>query len=157
MNVIKYSVLTAGLFVIARNDLKYRRIANRLLAVLFVCRMSILIPECVICRETARFVLKTSISGLFLGSSLLLCCYLCTKGGMGGGDVKLFAVIGFFLGSKEVFIVLCITVGLAFIYCVTMAIFRKFTLANTIPFAPFALGGVLVLLLYKICCLKIGA
>ena len=150
MNVIKYSVLTAGLFVIAWNDLKNRRIPNRMLTVLFVCRSCILFQECIIDMENAVMLLISSMAGLLLGGSLFLCCYCFSKGGMGGGDVKMFAVIGFCLGSQEMFRVLCITVGLAAVYCISGILLRKMTTAQTIPLAPFVFGGVLIQLLFKI-------
>ena len=40
--------------------------------------------------------------GQVVGFSLLLSIAVVSKGGMGGGDIKLFAVIGFVLGMKIV-------------------------------------------------------
>lgn len=40
----------------------------------------------------------SSLTGLVLGGGIFLAIYVLTRGGMGAGDVKLMAVIGFYLG-----------------------------------------------------------
>ena len=77
---------------------------------------------------------KDSWLGFFVGG--LIFFVLCVFGGMGGGDVKLIAVIGYFFGLK----LTIATVYLSFIFGGVMSLFyiikRKGGLRGVIPFGP---------------------
>ena len=47
-----------------------------------------------------------SLAGAAVGFSLLLLIAILSRGGMGGGDIKLFAVLGFVIGTKLVILTL---------------------------------------------------
>ncbi|MBD1381195.1 prepilin peptidase [Metabacillus arenae] len=84
-----------------------------------------------------------SLIGAIVGFGLLLSIAYLSKGGMGGGDIKLFALLGFVLGWKLVLLTLFLAsllgataggIGLLAGY-----INRK----KPIPFAPFIMTGAL--------------
>lgn len=84
-----------------------------------------------------------SIVGAAVGFSLLLSIAVVSKGGMGGGDIKLFAVIGFVLGMKMVLLSLlfaCFYGALLGIIGLLTGILKKKTL---IPFGPYIVFGTL--------------
>lgn len=84
-----------------------------------------------------------SIVGGAVGFSLLLSIAIVSKGGMGGGDIKLFAVIGFVLGMKMVLLSLlfaCLYGALLGIIGLLTGILKKKTL---IPFGPYIVFGTL--------------
>lgn len=84
-----------------------------------------------------------SIVGASVGFSLLLLIAVVSKGGMGGGDIKLFAVIGFVLGTKIVLLsFLFASFYGAFFGIIGMltGILKKKTL---IPFGPYIVFGTL--------------
>lgn len=84
-----------------------------------------------------------SIVGAAVGFSLLLSIAVVSKGGMGGGDIKLFAVIGFVLGMKMVLLSLlfaCLYGALLGIIGLLTGILKKKTL---IPFGPYIVFGTL--------------
>ncbi|MES9738064.1 A24 family peptidase [Peribacillus frigoritolerans] len=84
-----------------------------------------------------------SIVGAAVGFSLLLSIAVVSKGGMGGGDIKLFAVIGFVLGMKMVLLALlfaCFYGALLGITGLLTGILKKKTL---IPFGPYIVFGTL--------------
>lgn len=84
-----------------------------------------------------------SIVGAAVGFSLLLSIAVVSKGGMGGGDIKLFAVIGFVLGMKMVLLSLlfaCFYGALLGITGLLTGILKKKTL---IPFGPYIVFGTL--------------
>ncbi|MDM5359952.1 A24 family peptidase [Peribacillus sp. ACCC06369] len=84
-----------------------------------------------------------SIFGAAVGFSLLLLIAVVSKGGMGGGDIKLFAVIGFALGMKMVllsFLFACFYGAFLGIIGLLTGILKKKTL---IPFGPYIVFGTL--------------
>ncbi len=87
--------------------------------------------------------LTGGILGFFAAGLLLLVIALVSKGGMGGGDIKLGAVMGLFLGWQGVIVALFIAFlvsGLAAI--VLLATGRKGR-KDAVPFGPYlALGGI---------------
>ncbi len=68
------------------------------------------------------------------------------KGGLGGGDIKLFALIGLTLGVEEVFIALMISALLGLISSIPLIL--KYGRKKEIAFAPYILIGSLSVYLY---------
>ena len=70
------------------------------------------------------------------------------KGGLGMGDVKLAAVLGWYLGGALIWFDLVISLSLAAIYSIVQLIRKKLNMKDSIPLAPFfSVGTVLILLL----------
>ncbi|GAB6156875.1 A24 family peptidase [Desulfotomaculum varum] len=89
-------------------------------------------------------LLKDGMAGLLAAGILMLAIALLARGGMGGGDIKLAAVMGLFLGLKQVAVALLIafllggTTGL-----ILLATGRKGR-KDPIPFGPFLALGSLI-------------
>ncbi len=94
-----------------------------------------------------------SLLGILVGGGILylfaLGYYLLTKKeGMGGGDIKMLAMIGAFLGWKGALASLMLAaVGGSLIGIVLMVLKGK-NFKYAVPFGPFLAGGALVALLY---------
>lgn len=89
-----------------------------------------------------------ALAGALLGGGLFFLIALVSRGGMGGGDIKLIAMIGAFLGWQAVLLTtfLAATVG-GLVGVVLMLFFgkgRKFA----VPFGPFLSAGAVVCLLW---------
>ncbi|MDH4230085.1 MAG: prepilin peptidase [Nitrospirota bacterium] len=83
-----------------------------------------------------------ALSGAVLGAGLYLAIVVLSRGGMGGGDVKLIAMIGAFMGWQAVLLttVLAATTG-SLVGVVLMVAFGKGR-KHAVPFGPFlALGA----------------
>lgn len=78
----------------------------------------------------ARFI------GIFAASGVLFILALITKGGMGGGDIKLMAACGFLLGWKQVILALIMGAAIGTLYLVFTAIKNKGKVPRKVPFAP---------------------
>lgn len=93
--------------------------------------------------------LKTSGFGILIGGgSLLLLAEVVSRikkrEAMGGGDIKLAALLGAFLGWRPLVFVFLASSVLGLIYAVALMIFRKASRQETIPFGPFlSLGGMI--------------
>jgi leader peptidase (prepilin peptidase)/N-methyltransferase len=88
-----------------------------------------------------------TLLGILVGGGLFLLIILASRGGMGGGDMKLGAMMGAFLGWKLVLLAILLGVfgggAVAIVLLATGAKGRK----DPVPFGPFlALGGVISLL-----------
>ncbi len=67
---------------------------------------------------------------------------------MGGGDVKLMALIGFFIGWKLVLLNLLLGVVLGALAGVLLVLFKIKSRKDYIPFAPYLSLGWLISILY---------
>ena len=90
------------------------------------------------------------IVGFFLISVPFLLIAILTQG-IGGGDIKLFAVTGLFLGSIHIFLAMFFCCFIASIVGVTLKYINKIKLINnrpSIPLVPFISIGVIISGLY---------
>lgn len=113
-----------------------------------------IIPDKVLVVFTGIFLLERfftplypwwdSLLGAAIGFTLLLAIALVSKGGMGGGDIKLFALIGFVVGSKTLLLAFFLsTLFGSFIGLIGMfaGVVKK---GKPIPFGPFIAAGTLI-------------
>jgi leader peptidase (prepilin peptidase)/N-methyltransferase len=85
-----------------------------------------------------------SLLGLALGGGILYLAALLSRGGMGGGDIKLAALIGVFLGWKKVLLTIFAGVSLGSLVGLGLILFRGKGRKDKIPFGPFlALGAII--------------
>lgn len=167
---LRYPVveLAAGLFAVAlfsQQDLAVRGalvlyvLVAMLLVVTFIDIDHQIIPDVITYPGIAigflsSFVLgnityKESLLGIVLGGGLLLLVasgyYLLTKKeGMGGGDVKLLAMIGAFLGWKAVIFTILVGSAIGTVLGLAMAIRTPGGRKLAVPFGPFLSLGALL-------------
>jgi leader peptidase (prepilin peptidase)/N-methyltransferase len=89
-----------------------------------------------------------SISGGLLAFIFLLLIAIISRGGMGMGDVKLAALIGFMTGFPMVIISLFLGIISGGIVAVILLLLRRKTRKDTVPFGPFLCLGALIALLF---------
>ncbi|WP_082233698.1 prepilin peptidase [Halobacillus massiliensis] len=83
-----------------------------------------------------------SAAGALIGLVGTAAIIICSRGGMGGGDMKLLGLIGFILGPSLLLVAFLTAVLTAFILSVFLLAFAKKNLKSKIPFAPFlSIGG----------------
>lgn len=137
-------LLSGGLAVAAWTDLRKQRISNRLLLMLLCSGALCLLLESGMDREWTRIL--ESIGGLLTGGGVCLCCYVLSRGGIGAGDVKLFAVVGFYLGRVRVLQMGMVSVFLAAGACIAMLVSGKADRTTRLPYVPFIfLAAIMVL------------
>jgi leader peptidase (prepilin peptidase)/N-methyltransferase len=87
-----------------------------------------------------------SLLGIVLGGGLIFVVILVSRGGMGGGDMKLAAMLGAFLGYKMALLAIFSSVVLGGLLAGVLIATGLRRRKDPIPFGPFlALGGVLAL------------
>lgn len=83
-----------------------------------------------------------SLLGATAGFFLLLFIAVISKGGMGGGDIKLFAVIGLALGTKLVLLTFFFATIFGAVFGLAGMLIGKVEKGKPIPFGPYiALGS----------------
>ena len=91
-----------------------------------------------------------SIEGLLLGGGILFVIAIIQPKGMGGGDIKLCAMMGAFLGWKAMIVALFVGFLAGAISSVLLMVFKLATMKSLIPFGPYlALGGFVAMLYGK--------
>lgn len=69
------------------------------------------------------------------------------KKGAGMGDVKMFFIIGLYLGLMNTFSALFYTVFIMFIYSIFCLVTKKMNIRDELPMAPFAFIGLLTMII----------
>ena len=91
-----------------------------------------------------------SFYGWLLGGGVLFLLAMGWRGGMGGGDIKLCAMMGAFLGWQAAIIALFAGFLLGAIFSIALMIMKLATMKSLIPFGPYlALGGFIAMLFGK--------
>ena len=74
---------------------------------------------------------------------------ILSKGGLGGGDIKLAALIGFYLGWRKVLIALFLGALTGSVVGLVLIISKKITSKDPLPFGPFLSFGVFLNILFS--------
>lgn len=131
-------------------DLKLRIIPNLIPITLIGMKVLIYIYEVLVKQLPVSGIVAPIVGCLLCGLFLLLGNKL-SKGGIGAGDVKLLAVMGFVLGAYAVFTTLIFALIVCSIFAATVMITGKMTIRQSVPFGPFLYVGytaMCLLLLY---------
>lgn len=142
--IISYLILFGALSLTAWIDRRNRRIPNRILKCLLAVRGILLLLEWLTSPKSATVIWLPALLGALLGGGLLLPAHFLSGGGMGMGDIKLFAVIGAYMGSGSILYVVFLSLLSGAAYCVVMLVFKKINRKERIPFAPFIFIGTML-------------
>lgn len=139
-DVAFYGVFAGMLLAATFIDLAHRIIPNRLLAVGLAGGVALF--------PWARpMPIWTAVAGLGLAGIVMLILALASRGGMGGGDVKLAAVAGFFLGPGPAMMALFLAFVAGGAVGLILLLTKRKGRKDFIPFGPYiALGSVVALL-----------
>lgn len=123
------------LAIVAFVDMSAMKIPNRLVAaVALLGALSIpLFPE---------ISLWERGFGMLCVSLPMFMITLIVPGGFGGGDIKLMAVFGLFLGYKKIALAFVVAIMAAGIYCIWMLAMGKMERKSRFAFGPFLCLGI---------------
>lgn len=147
INGVKYLTLLSILWPVAYIDYRVYRIPNSYIVMGFVGRIVLCFFELF----TVEFVGMSLLADLIAAAALLLAallCSVCIKNSIGFGDIKLFAVMGLFLGLERIWGAIFTSLIISFVIALTLLIIGKKSRKDVIPFGPaLAIGTYLSLLL----------
>lgn len=133
-------ILTNSMFILAQTDIKKRIIPNRYLAALLVIRSVLLILP-LNGKDMLLYTDADSFLGLLFGFLITLVLSFISREGLGSGDIKMFAVVGYFAGLSGILDILLYTCVFCFVFSAISLILKKCSLKSSIPMAPFAFAG----------------
>ncbi|NMA92207.1 MAG: prepilin peptidase [Firmicutes bacterium] len=134
------------LLVISLIDGKYKQIPNRLVVVglagggLF--RLSRMVLPAAGLFPTGAW--PGALGGLFVGGGLMLIVFIASRGGMGGGDVKLSGMLGFWIGFPGILMTMFFSFLLGALAGLALILVGRCRFKDSLPFAPFLSLGALV-------------
>ncbi|KKM10863.1 hypothetical protein SY88_11455 [Clostridiales bacterium PH28_bin88] len=133
-------ILASILIVVTFTDLEHYRIPNKVVLFGFLAGLGYVIWS----KEPP---LINAFFGVLAGGGPLYLLALLTSG-MGGGDVKLAAMAGLYLGWQKVILALFLAAGLASLVGMTLIALGIKKRKDPIPFGPFIALGTMISLLW---------
>ncbi|NLC12253.1 MAG: prepilin peptidase [Firmicutes bacterium] len=126
----KYCTILTILAIISFIDLKVSIIPNLFVLALAVWGVfwQFVYPE---------FTLAKAFLGFLISGIIFIVIDILSRGGMGAGDIKLIAVLGFLTGWPNILYVIFLAFVLGAVAGIILIMARKKTKKDTIPFAPF--------------------
>lgn len=144
---LRGTVLIYWGYVIALEDGQKQIINNNTLLKILYSWVIITLLELFFSFREGLFLLIQSILGLLLGGGVFFFVYLMSGKKLGGGDVKLMALVGLMLGSSVIFTVMIIGTALSSVFCWSLFLTKRINEKTTVPFVPFLYIGILVTIL----------
>lgn len=81
------------------------------------------------------------VLAFLVGGGLFYALAVATKGGMGGGDIKLFAFVGILLGLKLTLLTIFLSSLTGTLYGIILMLLGRYKRKQAIPFGPFIAVG----------------
>lgn len=135
LNFLFYSIIFSILIVVTLIDLKHMIIPDGLIITILVVTI---IHKALLYAiyKTSPGLIDSSL-GLILSSTFFVLIIIISKGGMGGGDLKLIGSLGFILGTINVFLTIFISFILGSIISIFLLVTKIKDIKDPIPFGPF--------------------
>lgn len=146
INIITVYVIV---FILAGIDYRTKTIPNKILAVGMAIRTVLYMAEAVLSADTIRISLIRAAAGFFFGLLFLLLLAMLTRSGIGYGDVKLFAWLGYCVGIRDVYNILFYSALFSAAVGTYLILRKKADRKKGLPFAPAVLAGI-----YLVFCLS---
>lgn len=148
--IIRYLILFCALGFCSYVDVKKRVIPNSVLLWLLLARTGLLVVEMLAASELWKVMALRMLLGAVTSFVVLWIAALASKGGIGMGDVKLMAIIGYYVGFES--ILSCITAPMLLfgVFGLTLVVLKKIKLKDALPFAPFITAGVMLVLFFRL-------
>lgn len=136
-----FAILASALVVIAFIDYDLKIIPDIIIVFLIVVG----IIYSILARDITHF---DRIIGFFSASLPLYIIMIVSKGGMGGGDIKLMAAAGIYLGWKLTLLALFLGSVIGSVAAVILLLLKRKTRRDEIPFGPALAAGIILSALY---------
>lgn len=135
------TVLVAeALILLSIVDIEYAMIPDSIHAVIIVAAViNIIAGDPTTIRNR---IIGMLVGGVFFGMLYLL-------GGMGGGDVKLMAAAGFWMGYSKIVLAMLIGIFIAAFVGVILIILKMKSRKDPIAFGPFLSAGIIIVVLFS--------
>lgn len=141
--MIRWSVLLCSSCVIAFIDIKEHKIPNKIILFLLVARLVFMVYEAIENPDFLNYMIWYPLLGAIVGAILMFIAMVVSRKGIGMGDIKLIFIIGFYVSSYELISTMFLIFFASSVYGIAALAFKKVTLRDVMPLAPFVLVGVM--------------
>lgn len=132
---IFYSLIFSILIVVSFIDYYHQVIPDSLVVITLI--ITIMYKVLLFVLYKTPFNLLNSILALLVGGGLFLIIALVSKGGMGGGDIKLISVLGFILGFRKSLLNMFLSFIIGAVFSIFLLLLKRKGKKDAIPFGPF--------------------
>ena len=144
-SIVVYTLLGG----IAGIDWKEKKIPNKLLMAGMLIRTGIIFGECIINSSEIKRIVIHSITGFLFGLVFLFVLCMISRQGIGYGDVKLFAWLGYSVGILDTYNILFYSALFTACAGLFLVLVKKQSKKTEIPFGPFVFMGTYLVLFMK--------
>ena len=143
LSALALVVFSSLLIVIFFIDLKHKIIPNTLTypGIVFGLGVSLLPPPLLV-----KFL--DSLFALILGGGFFLLIAFVSRGGMGGGDIKLAGMMGAYLGCKDLILALFLSFALGALAGLFLILLKVKSRKDYLPFGPSLVVGTFLVLFW---------
>ncbi|NLY44100.1 MAG: prepilin peptidase [Clostridiaceae bacterium] len=141
VQLLGMAFLVSALIVISFIDFAHSIIPDRIIVVL-------LIAGIIYSFFNNSITILEAVIGFFAASVPLLIIAVLSGGNMGGGDIKLMAVSGLFLGWKLILLSLILGSCIGSVIGIILIVLKKIKLKQRIPYGPFLSAGIFISIIY---------
>lgn len=149
LDICKYSVVAVVLISVMIIDWKLHIIPNNIVLSLFFSDVVLLLIDFFVYRDSVGTTLLVKIISLVFNLVLFYVLARLTREGIGMGDVKIIAVLGWILGLSTTLIVVLFALLMCTVVSVFLLMRKKKNKNDTVPFGPFLFLGYILMLLLK--------
>jgi len=138
---LKRGILLALLWPVAYTDFTAMRIPNLFIVSGLAARGIVLAAELIFAREDLLSVVLTEVAASVILFLVAVLCVLVARNSIGGGDMKLFVVMGLFLGLQGTWGAMFLSLIVSFVIAVVLLATKKKSRKDVIPFGPALMMG----------------
>ena len=142
--LMKWATLFWGMYLLAKVDYHEKKIPNKIVLALLLFRLGFLAYEVFSNLEYWKTVVVYPVLGAIIGGVIMAIAMLLSRKGVGMGDVKMFIMIGAFVGSSEIIATMFYTFLISAVGGIGLIIFKKASVKDSVPMAPFACAGIVL-------------
>lgn len=142
--ILLRAVLLAFAYAASVTDIREKRVPNLLVGIMLLLWLCIMLPQLFIRPQEALILLISGLIGFAVSAVVFLLVYFISRGGLGGGDVKLMAVSGLYLGFNGVLPTMLYGSILAALTAGILILCRKMGRKDSFPLVPFLFLGMLL-------------
>lgn len=128
-------------------DIKTKTIPNKLVLAIVVLAITRIAVSCI--TESSILPLLEMLIGLVAGGLPFAIIILLTKGGMGAGDMKLYAALGMFFGWKGILCIIIISILTAGIFALVLVLAKIKNKKYQLALAPFIAAATIITIAFK--------
>lgn len=148
-NFVIFCMICSALIVITFIDIDFQIIPDRITLVgipVGLIAGSFILPDPFMRMSDLGY--RAAVGGFFVGGGLFYLIAVLSRGGMGGGDIKMMAMVGAFMGWKSVLLTTFLGSLTGSFLGLFLMLFRGKGRKAKIPFGPFLAFGAVVTIFY---------